>query len=80
MDFRLNEVASVIECKDTVLINRIEDLEKQLKKIEDRINLMTALKANDLDLSKFCFDLKPIQDKPRLATDPAGKYIDIFEL
>ena len=39
---------------------RIDELEARIKILEDRLNLVMALKQNGLDLSKFCFDLKPI--------------------
>jgi hypothetical protein len=41
-------------------ISKIDELETRIKILEDRLNLVMALKQNGLDLSKFCFDLKPI--------------------
>ena len=35
-------------------------LEARIKILEDRLNIMMALRKNGLDLSKFCFDLQPI--------------------
>lgn len=41
-------------------ISKTDELEARIKILEDRLNLVMALKQNGLDLSKFCFDLKPI--------------------
>jgi hypothetical protein len=41
-------------------ISKIDELEARIKIIEDRLNIIMALRKNGLDLSKFIFDLKPI--------------------
>jgi hypothetical protein len=41
-------------------ISKMDELEARIKILEDRLNLVMALKQNGLDLSKFCFDLQPI--------------------
>lgn len=35
-------------------------LEQRIIRLEERLNLLMALKSNGLDLSKFCFDIKPL--------------------
>lgn len=70
-NYRLGEVAT--ELKNQRLTQRVELLEARLddlitlliparlEKLEDRLNLMMALKtANKLDLSKFTFDIPPL--------------------
>lgn len=70
-NYRLGEVATELE--NQRLTQRVELLEARLddlitlliparlEKLEDRLNLMMALKtANKLDLSKFTFDIPPL--------------------
>lgn len=69
-NYRLGEVATELE--NQRLTQRVELLEARLddlitllipmrlEKLEDRLNLMTALKTNKLDLSKFIFDIPPL--------------------
>lgn len=70
-NFRLGEVATELE--NQRLTQRVELLEARLDdlitlllparlhKLEERLDLMMALKtANKLDLSKFCFDIPPL--------------------
>lgn len=70
-NYRLGEVATELE--NQRLTQRVELLEARLddlitllipmrlQKLEDRLNLMMALKtANKLDLSKFTFDIPPL--------------------
>ena len=70
-NYRLGEVATELE--NQRLTQRVELLEARLddlitlliparlEKLEERLNLMMALKtANKLDLSKFMFDIPPL--------------------
>lgn len=70
-NFRLGEVATELE--NQRLTQRVELLEARLddlitlllparlEKLEERLNLMMALKtSNKLDLSKFMFDIPPL--------------------
>jgi len=41
-------------------ISKMDELEARIKILEDRLNIIMALRKNGLDLSKFCFDLQPI--------------------
>ena len=38
----------------------IGSLEERIIRLEERLNLLMALKSNGLDLSKFCFGIKPL--------------------
>lgn len=42
------------------LNDRITTIETRLETLEQRVNLMLALKQNKVDLTKFTFDLKPL--------------------
>lgn len=42
------------------LENVVSELVKKVEKIEERLNLMMALRQNKLDLSKFTFQLQPL--------------------
>jgi hypothetical protein len=46
--------------KDHLVQSTIEKLEARILKLEERLNLVLTLKAQGLDLSKFCFDIKPL--------------------
>jgi hypothetical protein len=70
-NFRLVEVATELENQRLaqrveMLEARLEDLitlliPARLEKLEERLNLMMALKTtNKLDLSKFIFDIPPL--------------------
>ena len=54
---------SFLETPISMVVRRNDEfllLEARIKILEDRLNIMMALKKNGLDLSKFCFDLQPI--------------------
>ena len=38
----------------------VSELVKKVEKMEERLNLMMALRQNKLDLSKFIFQLEPL--------------------
>lgn len=67
-NYRLDEIATRYDdpTDDTVLAREaamkktISGMEERIRVLEERLNLLMALKSNGLDLSKFCFDLKPL--------------------
>lgn len=65
-NYRLDEIASRYDEpetnveRDARLLETIAKLEQRLKSVEERMNLVMALKTQGLDLSKFCFDIKPL--------------------
>ena len=67
-NYRLDEIATRYDIpEDDTMVARearmsktISGLEERIIKLEERLNLVMALKTNGLDLSKFCFDLKPL--------------------
>lgn len=67
-NYRLDEVASRYDipegdtmlAKEAAMSKTISGLEERIRNLEERLNLVMALKTNGLDLSKFCFDLKPL--------------------
>jgi hypothetical protein len=65
MDNILLTEVNYLKTRIELLESRIDDLvtlliPARLEKIEDRLNIIMALRKNGLDLSKFCFDLQPI--------------------
>lgn len=61
----LNQKPSIVERSGTEnlassLENVVSELVKKVEKIEERLNLMMALRQNKLDLSKFTFQLEPL--------------------
>lgn len=51
--------------KDKLNANEIENqiLKERIKNLEDRLNIMMAIKKNGLDINKFVFDLQPLVEK-----------------
>ena len=68
-NYRLDEVASRFDepAEDETRVayeartkDTIAKMEERIRNLEERLNLVMALKTKGLDLSKFCFDLKPL--------------------
>ena len=67
-NYRLDEIATrydipeddTIVAREARMSKTISGLEERIIKLEERLNLVMALKTKGLDLSKFCFDLKPL--------------------
>lgn len=67
-NYRLDEIATRYDvpaddtmlAKEAAMSKTISGLEERIRVLEERLNLVMALKSNNLDLSKFLFDLKPL--------------------
>lgn len=67
-NYRLDEIATrydeptddTVLAREAAMSKRVFGLEERVRVLEERLNLLMALKSNGLDLSKFCFDLKPL--------------------
>lgn len=46
--------------KDLAMQITVQALEERIVKLEERLNLLLTLKQQNLDLSKFMFDIKPL--------------------
>lgn len=55
-----NTVEDTIISRELLTKHTLAILEERIMRLEERLNLLMALKSNGLDLSKFCFDLKPL--------------------
>lgn len=53
-------VEDTLVSKQVAANNRFLNLEHRIVQLENRLNLVMALKSNGIDLSKFCFDIKPL--------------------
>jgi len=68
-NFRLAEVGSeyiaegleqTSNGKDIAMQSTVQALKERIVKLEERLNLLLSLKQQNLDLSKFMFDIKPL--------------------
>lgn len=67
-NYRLDEIATrydepvddTVVAREAKMKEQIASLEKRIIGLEDRINLMMALKTNGLDITKFCFGVAPL--------------------
>jgi len=67
-NYRLDEIATRYDepvddtavAREARMKEKIASLEKRILGLEDRINLMMALKTNGLDITKFSFGIAPL--------------------
>lgn len=53
-------IEDTIISRELLMKNTMTRLEERIIRLEERLNLLMALKTNGLDLSKFCFGLTPL--------------------
>jgi hypothetical protein len=63
----MTETEDVLNHKVSELLAKVEKIElsfaqllEKVEKLEERLNLLMALRQNKLDLSKFIFQLEPL--------------------
>lgn len=67
-NFRLGEASSewvedeTVIAKEQQMTNTIKSLEQRIRILENRLDLIMALKVNNLDISKFSFGIKPLSN------------------
>jgi hypothetical protein len=67
-NYRLDEIATRYDepvddtaiARETRMKEKVASLEERIIRLEERINLMMALKTNGLDITKFSFGIAPL--------------------